>query len=104
MQAIALASLSLLTTVINLAPPYIQGTLIDNVLTPRQNLGTLWLLMGAWLGALAMNVVLQVLSGRLTAFLAANIAADLRASVFRAIEWLQIGYFEKKQWAPSRLA
>jgi ATP-binding cassette subfamily B protein len=97
MQAIALASLSLLTTVINLAPPYIQGTLIDNVLTPRQNLGTLWLLMGAWLGALAMNVVLQVLSGRLTAFLAANIAADLRASVFRAIEWLQIGYFEKKQ-------
>ncbi|MBV9470501.1 MAG: ABC transporter ATP-binding protein, partial [Abitibacteriaceae bacterium] len=97
MQAVLLASLSMLTTIINLMPPYIQGTLIDHVLTPHRNLGRLWLLMSLWLGALAINIGVQIMSGRLTAFLAANIAADLRASVFRAIERLQISYFEKKQ-------
>ncbi len=96
-QAILLASLSVLSTTVNLAPPYIQGTLIDKVLSPHQNLSLLWLLMAAWLGTLVCNIVLQVLSGRLTAYLAAHIAADIRASVFRAIQWLQMGYFEKKQ-------
>jgi ATP-binding cassette subfamily B protein len=96
-QAILLALLSMGSTAINLAPPYIQGTLIDKVLTPHQNISLLWMLMAAWLGALGCNIVLQVLSGRLTAFLAAHIAADIRAEVFRAIEWLQMSYFEKKQ-------
>jgi ATP-binding cassette subfamily B protein len=96
-QAISLAVLSMLSTVVNLAPPYIQGTLIDRVLTPHRDLPLLWLMMAAWLGALAINIVLQVMSGRLTAFLAAHIAADIRVAVFRSIEWLQMGYFEKKQ-------
>src|SRR5690606_19895257 len=96
-QAIALALLSILTTAVNLAPPRIQGVLIDRVLTPHQDLPLLWLLLLAWLGALIFNIVFQILSGRLTAFLAAHTSADLRASVFRAIEWLQISYFEKKQ-------
>lgn len=96
-QAIVLALLSMGSTAINLAPPYIQGTLIDKVLTKHQNISLLWMLMAAWLGALGCNIVLQVLSGRMTAFLAAHIAADIRSEVFRAIEWLQMGYFEKKQ-------
>ena len=96
-RAAALAGLSMLTTIINLLPPYIQGNLINNVLMAHRNLGQLWLMMGLWVGALGANIGLQIMSGRLTAFLAGNIAADLRASVFRAIERLQISYFEKKQ-------
>ncbi|MDQ3815245.1 MAG: ABC transporter ATP-binding protein/permease, partial [Armatimonadota bacterium] len=87
----------LITTAINLAPPYIQGTLIDTVLTPRQNLSRLWLLMALWLFVLAAGIGVQILAGRLTASLGARIAADIRASVYRAIEFLQLGYFEKKQ-------
>ena len=96
-QAAALAGLSVLTTAINLAPPFIQGTLIDTVLTPRHNLSRLWLLMFLWLGSLVAGIVVQIMAGRLTAFLGASIAADIRASVYRAIEFLQLGYFEKKQ-------
>jgi ATP-binding cassette subfamily B protein len=95
-KAIALAGLSIVSTLINLAPPYIQGTLIDRVLTPKRDINLLWMLMAAWLGALAFGVLLQIASGRLTAFLAANIAADLRAQVFRSVERLQMTYFEKK--------
>jgi hypothetical protein len=96
-QAFTLAGLSMFSTIINLAPPFIQGTLIDQVLTPRRNINLLFMLMASWLVILAVNIVLQVLSGRLTAYLASHIAADIRADLFRAIEWLQMGYFEKKQ-------
>lgn len=96
-HAAGLALLSLLTTAINLAPPYIQGTLIDGVLAPKKDLPLLWGLMGAWLATLAAGIGVQMLSGRLTAFLAGHIAADMRASVYRAIEFLQLTYFDKKQ-------
>jgi len=96
-RAVALAGLSLVTTGINLAPPYLQGELIDNVLTAHRNLPLLWTLMAFWLVALVGGIVIQVLAGRLTAYLAGNIAADLRASLYRAIEFLQLAYFDKKQ-------
>jgi ATP-binding cassette subfamily B protein len=53
--------------------------------------------MTLWVMVLAGGIVIQILSGRLTAFLAANIAADIRASLYRAIEFLQLSYFDKKQ-------
>ncbi len=96
-QAIMLSLLSVLTTVLNLAPPYIQGTLVDQVLTAHRNIGLLFGLMAAWLLVLASSVGIQILTGRLIAFLAANIAADLRSGVYRAIEFLQLAYFDKKQ-------
>jgi ATP-binding cassette subfamily B protein len=96
-HAVALALLSLATTALNLAPPYIQGTLIDGVLTVHRNLGKLWGLMGLWLGVLAAGVGLQIVTGRLIAFLAGNIAADIRSQLYRAIEFLQLTYFDKKQ-------
>jgi ATP-binding cassette subfamily B protein len=96
-QAFGLAGLSLVVTVLNLAPPRLQGKLIDEVLTAHQNLDRLWLLMGLWLLTLASGSLIQVFAGRLTAFLAGNIAADIRASLYRAIEFLQVSYFDKKQ-------
>lgn len=97
LQAFLLALLAMVTTAINLAPPYIQGTLVDRVLEPRQDLGLLWQLLGLWLGAMVTGVVLQVWTANLTTWLAAHIAADLRSGVYRAVEFLKVGYFDKKQ-------
>ena len=96
-RAILLACLSVVTTALNLAPPLIQGTLIDTVLQTHRNLPRLFVLVGAWLAVLVFNVGAQIGAGRLTAYLAGNIAADLRAGLYRAIEFLQLGYFDKKQ-------
>jgi ATP-binding cassette subfamily B protein len=96
-QAVGLAGLSLVTTAINLAPPYFQGTLIDEVLQSHRNIGRLWLLMALWLGTLALGIGVQIATGRLIAFLAGNIAADIRNSVYRAIEFLRLSYFDKRQ-------
>jgi ATP-binding cassette subfamily B protein len=96
-QAFGLMLLSVATTALNLAPPYIQGMLINRVLTPHRSLGLLGLMMGLWLGVLAANIGIQIASGRLIAFLAGHIAADLRSRLYRAIEFLQLSYFDKKQ-------
>lgn len=96
-QAAALAMLSIVTTAINLAPPYIQGSLIDEVLSQHRNLNLLWIMMCLWVGALATSVGVQMLTGKLVAYLGGHIAADLRASLYRAIEFLQLGFFDKKQ-------
>lgn len=96
-QAIALALLSLVTTVLNLAPPWVQGTLIDTVLTPKRNIGLLWTLMAGWVVILALSVGVQIWAGRLIARLAGSIASDIRAQLYRAIEFLQVAYFDRKQ-------
>ncbi|CAN5417448.1 ABC transporter ATP-binding protein [soil metagenome] len=96
-QALTLSALALGTTVLNLAPPLIQGKLIDEVLKPQRGSALLLQLMGLWLLALAVTSVLQVLSARLVAFLGGNIAADLRSAVYRSIEFLQLSFFDKKQ-------
>jgi ATP-binding cassette subfamily B protein len=96
-RAVALAVCSLTTTAINLAPPYIQGTLINKVMQPRHDIELLFQLMGLWLVVLVMGVGMQILTQRLTTWLAAHIAADLRAAVYRAVEFLRVEYFDKKQ-------
>ena len=100
-QAAALAILSLLTTTLNLAPPLIQRALINRVLVPAHGHaaqpGLLLPLMGAWLAILATGVAVQIGTGRTIAFLGGSIAADLRAQLYRAIEFLQLSYFDKKQ-------
>lgn len=96
-QAILLAVASIVTTGLNLAPPFLQRQLIDNVLVGRRNPGLLLTLIAIWLGALMANIGMQIYTGRLISFLGGNIAADLRSSVYRAIEFLRVSYFDKKQ-------
>ena len=100
-QAALLTALSILTTGMSLAPPLIQRNLINRVLQPphghQAHPELLLPLMGAWLALLVGNVAIQILNGRTIAFLGANIAADLRARLYRSIEFLQLNYFDKKQ-------
>jgi ATP-binding cassette subfamily B protein len=96
-QAFALTALSLLGTAINLIPPFLHGRIIDTVLTTHRHLPTLYTLIAVWFGVVVAATLVQIFSGRLIAFLAGNIAADLRSSVYRAIEFLQVTYFDKKQ-------
>lgn len=96
-QAMTLAGLSLATTILNLAPPYIQGAILNSVLLPRKQLDLLWTLMATWLGVVLAGATLHIISGRLISFLGGHIAADLRSAVYRSIEFLQLTYFDKKQ-------
>jgi ATP-binding cassette subfamily B protein len=96
-KAWTLAGLSLAGTVMNLTPPLIQGKLTDAVLNAHRDFPLLVRLMGVWLFVLVAASGIQILSGRIIADLAGNIAADLRSAVYRAIEFLQLTFFDKKQ-------
>ncbi len=100
-QAAGLAALSLLTTALSLAPPLIQRALINGVLAPSPGHAAhprlLLPLTGAWLAILVVGAGVQIVTGRTIAFLGGNIAADLRSRLYRAIEFLQLSYFDKKQ-------
>lgn len=97
MQAVSLAVLSAVTTILNLVPPKIQGGLIDGPMAGKGDVGQLYGLMVAWLGVLVVNSIIQVINGRTIAYLAGSIAADLRSTVYRSIEFLQLTFFDKKQ-------
>lgn len=96
-HAVALASLSLTTTLLNLAPPYLQGRLIGEVFETKTSLPTLWQLMAIWLGIALVATGVNITRDRLVARLAGHIAADLRSAVYRAVEFLQLNFFDKKQ-------
>lgn len=96
-HALFMALLSLGTTVLNLAPPFIQGRIIDDVLGSQRNLPLLWQLIGAWVCVLVCASAINITRDRLVAMLAGHIAADLRSTVYRSIEYLQLNYFDKKQ-------
>lgn len=96
-MAVTLFLFSLSTTLLSLIPPRIQGRIIDEIMREHKPLGILVTLMSAWLTvALSANGI-NILRDRLNAKLSASIAADLRSSVYRAIEFLQLTYFDKKQ-------
>ncbi|MBV6459877.1 MAG: Vitamin B12 import ATP-binding protein BtuD [Fimbriimonadaceae bacterium] len=96
-QAAYLALLSMATTALNLLPPFIQGRIIDEILTVHRQIPLLWQLVGAWVGVLVVASGVNITRDRLVAHLGGHIAADLRSSVYRAIEFLQLTYFDKKQ-------
>lgn len=96
-QAAMMAGLSLATTCLNLVPPFLQGRIIDEVLTTNKNLPLLWQLIGVWVGVLVIASCVNITRDRLVAYLAGHVAADLRSTVYRAIEFLQLAYFDKKQ-------
>lgn len=85
------------TTGLNLVPPYLAGRLVDEVLKPMQNLPQLYQMIGLWGAVIFGAILLEIARGRLVAYLAGHIAADLRSAVYRAIEFLEIQYFDKKQ-------
>ncbi len=96
-QAMLLVVLSLCTTAINLVPPLLQGHLVDAVFNKHQHLIILYKTIALWAVVIGLTALLQIASGRTTAYLAGSIAADLRSAVFQAIELLQVSYFDKKQ-------
>ncbi len=83
--------------------PFLIRNLTDKVLNaatkPSLAVGfpILVMLIGGMLLAQALNSVCMAWKGHNVAHLSANIAKDLRADIYRALEFLQLGFFDKRQ-------
>jgi ATP-binding cassette, subfamily B, bacterial len=95
--AIVLALLTIARTLIQLLPPLLTKTIIDDVVTPRQNLGLLtWLVLGL-VGVGVATALTQILSGRLATQLGARMTAAIRADVYHRLEELSLGFHSRKE-------
>uniref|UniRef100_UPI003751D00E ABC transporter transmembrane domain-containing protein n=1 Tax=Armatimonas sp. TaxID=1872638 RepID=UPI003751D00E len=103
-QACFVITGSLLMAAINtFATPKLTEGITDRVLGPRSGLSLgeggvqLGLYVGGMLLALLLSAFLQWFKNYNASFLSANIAKDLRASIYRALEHLQLSFFDKRQ-------
>ncbi|MBC8140348.1 MAG: ABC transporter ATP-binding protein [Armatimonadetes bacterium] len=95
---------SLFTSMVStIATPFLTKGITDAVLTktplPALNVGAplLRFYIGGMIIALLINIALGYLKSYYGAFLAANIAKDLRSQTYAALEKLQLGFYDKKQ-------
>jgi ATP-binding cassette subfamily B protein len=95
-QALFLVALSLSSTLINLVPPMLQRHILDEFGNGNKNITTLWMSLATWVGIIAVGSGLQILTGRMNTWIACHISSDLRTTVYRAIEFLHLSYFDKK--------
>ncbi len=96
-RTLALAALAITSAALHLAPPLIQRQIINKILIQHEDFSQMWTLIGLWTVLLAFGAAVQITQGRLIAFLSAHVIADIRAAVYRAIEFLKMSYFEKRK-------
>lgn len=95
-KAILLGVYATGSTALALLPPKIQGEILDAFNAGNREIGPLMQMVGLWALVLVGLASLQVLSGRLNTWLGSNLASDLRTTTYRAIEFLNLNYFDKK--------
>jgi len=98
--AIAMVMMTLVGALVQLGPPYITGRIIDQVLSPLSRTHDKVLLF--WLvAALAVirlvSAVAEVFHGKLAAFLAGRVTADIRSHLYQRLERLSLSFYDKKQ-------
>jgi ATP-binding cassette, subfamily B, bacterial len=87
----------LIGTLVQLAPPYITGQIIDRVLTPRADRTLLYWLVGGLAAVRLISAATEMVHGQITAFLAGRITADIRAQLYQRLERLSLSFYDKKQ-------
>ncbi|QYK52194.1 MAG: ABC transporter ATP-binding protein [Fimbriimonadaceae bacterium] len=95
-KAILLGVYATGSTALALLPPKIQGEILDAFNAGNREIGPLMQMVGLWALVLVGLASIQVLSGRLNTWLGSNLASDLRTTTYRAIEFLNLNYFDKK--------
>ncbi len=93
----ALSVFSLLAaTATALAPPFLSKYAVDDGIR-RHDLQKLWWIVGAFLAAGLLNWGMSYLQTYLTGWVGERILADLRNSLFRHLQRLSLGFFERNR-------
>ncbi len=95
--AVALLVVTTLSALLDLAPPLIIRHIIDDVLTPRAEIGRLILYAGALLAIAALAWCVGVARRWLSNSVGCRAAADLRMDLYRALQFLPLRFHEKRK-------
>lgn len=82
-------------TLLDLAPPKVTQTIIDNVLANKKAE-----LLGMWVGVLiltrVLSTIVQISRGRNVAFLGMKITVSIRHSLFEKLQGLSLAYYDRR--------
>ena len=93
----ALSVISLLAaTATALAPPFLSKFAVDDGIR-RHDLTRLWWIVGAFLVAGLLNWVMSYVQTYLTGWVGERILADLRTGLFRHLQRLSLGFYERNR-------
>ncbi|MFC5529031.1 ABC transporter transmembrane domain-containing protein [Cohnella yongneupensis] len=96
-QMIAAAVLLILTTLVELIPPYLTKVLIDDVLQPK-GIGTSLLLVVLGLGATSLVLSgMQTVRGLIGVWVGSKLMGDLRKDIYNALMRLSLSFFDRRQ-------
>jgi ABC-type multidrug transport system fused ATPase/permease subunit len=93
----ALSVVSLLAaTATALAPPFLAKYAVDDGIR-KHDLGLLWWIVGAFVLAGLLNWAMSYVQTYLTGWVGERILADLRISLFRHLQRLSLGFYERNR-------
>src|SRR5947199_2333679 len=84
----------LAATATALAPPFLAKYAVDDGIR-KHDLGKLWWIVGAFLLAGLLNWAMSYVQTYLTGWVGERILADLRITLFRHLQRLSLGYYER---------
>ena len=91
----ALSIVSLLAaTATALAPPFLAKYAVDDGIR-KHDLGLLWWIVGAFVVAGLLNWAMSYVQTYLTGWVGERILADLRIALFRHLQRLSLGFYER---------
>ncbi len=98
-QLIAMVTIIVLTTLINLIPPYLTGTVLYDYVLKADGIfaGHILPLVAALVTINLLSVLFGILLGRIGAEMSGNIIYDIKTEVFAAMQKLGMSFFSSKR-------
>ena len=96
-QTVMLIVLTLLAALLQLTPPYIIKHIIDDVLTAKQGVDQLYLLVSLLFGISIIIWVGTVVRRWLNTWVGFRAIEDLRADLFKALQLMPIRFYDKRK-------
>lgn len=96
-QFLGLVGLTVLGSLLALAPPYVTRLIVDDVLSAGGGTGLLMALIGALLAVALVSWGLEILRRWLNAWVGFRAIERLRADLFGALQRLPLGFYDRRK-------
>lgn len=97
LQMVAAAIMLIITTLVELIPPFLTKMIVDDVLGPMDTGSTLlWIVIGLAATSL-MVTVMQTVRGLIGVWIGSKLMGDLRHDVYQALMRLSLSFFDRRQ-------
>ncbi len=80
---------------LDMLPPYLTKTLVDNVLAPKKHFNWLFWLVAAIGGASLIKALLNIAIGSISTHIGTQVTADVRERIFKKLQELSIDYYDR---------